>query len=68
MVAGDPSGHGSVGLYGCGIHGLEYDHMKNDDHRGGGSALVEKASSGYGVVPFWEGMNDRSPGFVTSSD
>lgn len=68
MVTGDlTGGYGRVGLFDCGIHALEHNQMKNDGV-GGGSALVEKASSGYGAVPFWEGTNDRSPGLMTSND
>lgn len=68
MVNGDRTGgYGRVGLFDCGIHVLEHTQMKNDGV-GGGSALVEKASSGYGEVPFWEGTTDRSPGLMISND
>ena len=60
-------GYGRVGLFDCGIHVLGHNQMKNDGV-GGGCALVEKASYGYGAVPFWEGTTDKSPGLMASND
>lgn len=68
MATGDlTGGHERAGLFDCGIHVLEHNQMKNNGV-GGGYALVKKASSGYGAVPFWEGRTDRSPGSMTSND
>lgn len=68
MVIGDlTGGYGRVGLFDCGIHVSGDNQMKNDG-MGDGYALVEKASSGYGAVPFWKGTTDRSPDLMISND